>query len=280
MDSSNASPGLFERLSSLLQREPEDREQLIELLRSAHRRQLLDDDALSITEGALAASGITAREVMVPRSQMEIIDANDSLATVVAHVTRTAHSRFPVIDGNRDNVIGILLAKDLLRVPHDDFYLRDWLRPAMFIPEFKRLDVLLRDFRASRNHLAVVVDEYAGVAGLITIEDVLEQIVGEIEDEHDVDDDQGDDNIQLDHGDLYRVQAQTSVTEFNAAFATRLHDEKSLTIGGLILHHLGWVPQCNEEFAIDGTQFQVLRADSRRIYTLLVSRSTHADPTK
>ena len=275
MDSSNASPGLFERLSSLLHREPEDREQLIELLRAAHRRQLLDDDALSITEGALAASGITAREVMVPRSHMEVIDANDSLATVVAHVTRTAHSRFPVIDGNRDNVIGILLAKDLLRVPHDDFYLRDWLRPAMFIPEFKRLDVLLRDFRASRNHLAVVVDEYAGVAGLITIEDVLEQIVGEIEDEYDFD--EADDNIQRDPNGRYRVKAHTEVADFNSAFGTCFSDEKCNTVGGLVLNHLGRVPQVNETIVIEGVSFLVLRADSRRIYTLIVTRPPEAD---
>jgi magnesium and cobalt transporter len=214
MDDSH-SPGLFERLSSLLQREPEDRQQLIQLLRSAHQRQLLDADALSITEGALAASQITAREVMVPRSQMEVIDMEDSLAEVIAHVNRTAHSRLPVIDGNRDNVIGILLAKDLLRVPRDDdFRLRDWLRPAMFIPEFKRLDVLLREFRVSHNHLAVVVDEYAGVAGVITIEDVLEQIVGEIEDEHDTGGDEGDENIQIEASGLYRVKAQTAVAEF------------------------------------------------------------------
>ncbi|EXI82007.1 MAG: Magnesium and cobalt efflux protein CorC [Candidatus Accumulibacter appositus] len=278
MDDSH-SPGLFERLSSLLQREPEDRQQLIQLLRSAHQRQLLDADALSITEGALAASQITAREVMVPRSQMEVIDMEDSLAEVIAHVNRTAHSRLPVIDGNRDNVIGILLAKDLLRVPRDDdFRLRDWLRPAMFIPEFKRLDVLLREFRVSHNHLAVVVDEYAGVAGVITIEDVLEQIVGEIEDEHDTGSDEGDENIQIEASGLYRVKAQTAVAEFNAAFGTQLHDEKSLTVGGLILHHLGWVPQCDEEFAIAGTHFQVLRADSRRIHTLLVKPPPHADP--
>ena len=188
MDSSSPRPGFLERLSSFLVREPEDREQLMQLLHSAHQRKLLDADALSITEGAIAASEMCVREVMVPRPLMEVVDIRDSLAEVVSRVNTTAHSRFPVINGSRDNVVGILLAKDLLRVQGDsDFRLRDWVRPAVFIPEFKRLDILLREFRVSRNHMAIVIDEYAGIAGLITIEDVLEQIVGEIEDEYDFD---------------------------------------------------------------------------------------------
>ncbi len=198
---------------------------------------------------------------------------------IIAQVNRTAHSRFPVIDGNRDNVIGILLAKDLLRVPHaDGFSLRDWLRPAVFIPEFKRLDVLLREFRVSRNHMAIVIDEYAGIAGLITIEDVLEQIVGEIEDEYDFD--EADDNIQLDQNGAYRVKAHTTIEDFNAAFGTRFSDEECNTVGGLILNHLGRVPQFNETIVIAGMSFQVLRADSRRIYTLVVSRSPAADDSE
>ncbi|MCB1932333.1 MAG: CBS domain-containing protein [Candidatus Accumulibacter sp.] len=268
-------PGFLERFSSLLAREPEDREQLLKLLQSAHQRNLLDADALSITEGALAASEITAREVMVPRPLMEVVDAEDSLETIIAQVNRTAHSRFPVVEGNRDHVIGILLAKDLLRVRRgDDFRLRDWVRPAVFIPEFKRLDGLLREFRVSRNHMAVVIDEYAGVAGLITIEDVLEQIVGEIEDEYDFDEEDG--NIQLDPGGLYRVKAHTSVDDFNDAFATSFSDERCATVGGLILRQLGRVPAFDETFTIDGTSFQVLRADSRRIYTVLVTGSQDA----
>ncbi|HNL98936.1 MAG TPA: CBS domain-containing protein, partial [Accumulibacter sp.] len=173
MDSATRSSSLLERLSALLVREPEDREQLISLLRSAHQRQLLAADALGIIEGALAASEMSVREVMVPRLQMEVVDIDDSLGEVVARVNTTAHSRFPVIDRDRDNVLGILLAKDLLRVDEKAiFNLRDWLRPAVFIPEFKRLDILLREFRVSRNHMAIVIDEYAGIAGLITIEDV------------------------------------------------------------------------------------------------------------
>ncbi|WP_300456711.1 transporter associated domain-containing protein [Accumulibacter sp.] len=281
MDSSTPSgkPGFFERLSSLLVREPEDREQLMQLLQAAHQRKLLDADALSITEGALAASELTVRDVMVPRPQMEVVDVTDSFEEVVERVNTTAHSRFPVIDGNRDHVVGILLAKDLLRVRRESpFQLREWVRPAVFIPKFKRLDVLLREFRVSRNHMAIVIDEYAGIAGLITIEDVLEQIVGEIADEYDFD--EADDNIQLDQNGFYRVKAQTTVADFNAALGTRFSDEKCHTVAGLILHHLGRVPLFNETIVIDGTRFQVLRADSRRIYTLVVSTPVGVDDSE
>ena len=276
MDSpSSTKPGFLERLSSFLLREPEDREQLIQLLHSAYERNLLDADALTITEGALSASETSVRDVMVPRSQMSVVDVDDPLEEIVAYVNKTAHSRFPVIDGSRDNVIGILLAKDLLRMQtEDDFNLRDWLRPAVFIPESKRLNVLLREFRVSRNHMAVVVDEYAGVCGVVTIEDVLEQIVGDIEDEYDFD--ETDDNIQLDHAGRYRVKAQTEIADFNTAFGTRFSDEAYDTLGGLILHHLGRVPKRNETVDIDGTRFQVLRADSRRMYTLLVANPQNA----
>ena len=271
MDSSSGNkPGFLERISSFLLREPEDREQLLGLLHSAYERNLLDADALTITEGALAASEISVRDVMVPRSQMDVVDIDDPLEQIVAYVNLTAHSRFPVVDGSRDNVIGILLAKDLLRMQtEEEFNLRDWLRPAVFIPESKRLNVLLREFRVSRNHMAVVVDEYAGVCGVVTIEDVLEQIVGDIEDEYDFD--EADDNIQLDHAGRYRVKAQTEIVDFNAALKTRFNDEDCATVGGLVLHYLGRVPKRNEVVEIDGTTFQVLRADSRRLYTLLVT---------
>jgi magnesium and cobalt transporter len=280
MDSSPAhKPGFFERLSSLLVHEPEDSEQLMQLLHAAHQRQLLNADALGIIEGALAASEMSVREVMVPRPMMEVVDVQDSLQQVLTQVNTTLHSRFPVINGNRDNVIGILLTKDLLRVPHaDGFNLRDWVRPAVFIPEYKRLDVLLREFRVSRNHMAIVIDEYAGIAGLITIEDVLEQIVGDIADEYDFD--EADANIQLDQNGLYRVKAHTTVADFNAAFGTSFSDEKCNTVGGLILNHLGRVPQFNEAITIDDVNFQVFRADSRRIYTLVVSRSPEAEDSE
>ena len=271
-------PSFFERISSLLLREPEDREQLIKLLHSAHERELLDADALSITEGALAASEISVSDVMVPRAQMQVIDIDDPLDKIIAQLNRTGHSRFPVIDGDRDQVIGILLAKDFLRLKNNvPFNLRNWLRPVVFIPESKRLNVLLREFRVSHNHLAVVVDEYASVCGLITIEDVLEQIVGDIEDEYDFD--EADDNIRLDQNGRYRVKAQTTIEDFNAHLGTRFGNDDYHTVGGLILHHLGRVPKRNESVDLDGLHFHVLRADSRRLYTLSVSVLPVADET-
>ncbi len=264
-------PNFFERLSAILLREPEDREQLIELLRSAHERQLLDADALSITEGALAASEICVRDVMVPRAKMQVIDIKATLPQVIAQFNKTAHSRFPVVDGSRDNVLGILLAKDLLRLEEKaPFSLHAWLRPAVFIPESKRLNVLLREFRVSHNHMALVIDEYGGISGLITIEDVLEQIVGDIEDEYDFDEDQ--DNIRIDHAGRYRVKAQTAIEDFNAHLGTNFSDEQCHTVGGLILNHLGRVPRRNETIELGGVHFLVLRADSRRLYTLFATR--------
>ena len=263
-------PTFFERLSSLLLREPEDREQLMQLLHSAHERKLLDADALSITEGALAASEIRVSDVMVPRVHMEVVDIDDPLADIIAQINRTAHSRFPVVDGKLDNVISILLAKDLLRVQTDrQFDLRDWVRPAVFIPESKRLDVLLREFRVSHNHMAVVIDEYAGVSGLITIEDVLEQIVGEIEDEYDFD--ESEDNIRRDRNGRYVVKAQTEIDDFNAILGADFRDDECHTVGGLVLNHLGRVPRRMETVSFGGLRFQVLRADNRRLYTLIVT---------
>ena len=264
-------PTFFERLSSLLLREPEDREQLIALLHSAHERKLLDADALSITEGALAASEISVSDVMVPRAQMEVISIDDPLDKIMAQLKRTRHSRFPVIDGSRDQVIGLLLAKDFLRLRADrPFDLRSWLRPAVFIPESKRLNVLLREFRVSHNHMAIVIDEYAGVSGLITIEDVLEQIVGDIEDEYDFD--EAEDNIRQDQFGRFRIKAQTTIEDLNAEFGTNFSDEDCDTVSGLILNTIGRVPRRKEEFDIEGLHFQVLRADRRRLYTLLATR--------
>ena len=266
---SDSKPGFIERLTSLLLREPEDREQLMQTLRAAYERNLMDADALTIIEGALSASETRVTDVMIPRAQMDVIDINDSLNDIVPVVIETAHSRFPVIDGDRDNVLGILLAKDLLRIQTEEsFDLRDWLRPAVFIPESKRLNVLLREFRVSRNHMAIVVNEYGGVAGLVTIEDVLEQIVGDIEDEYDFD--EAHDNIRLDSAGRYRVKARTEIEDFNEAFSTNFSDDEFDTVGGLVLRHIGRVPKRNESIEIDGIRFQVLRADSRRLYTLLV----------
>ena len=270
-------PRILERLSSLLLRKPEDREQLLEILHAGYERNLMDADALTIIEGALAASDTRVTDVMIPRAQMDVIDIDDPMSEIIPVVINAAHSRFPVVDGDRDKVLGILLAKDLLRVQTEaGFDLRDWLRPAVFIPESKRLNVLLREFRVSRNHMAIVVNEYSSVAGLVTIEDVLEQIVGDIEDEYDFD--EAHDNIRLDSTGRYRVKARTEIEDFNEAFKTAFSDDEFDTVGGLILRHLGRVPKRNEVIDIDGMRFQVLRADSRRLYTLLVSVQPKPQP--
>src|SRR6266498_2545257 len=251
-------PTLLERLSALLMREPEDREQLLKLLHSAFERNLLDGDALSMIEGALQVSEMQVRDIMVPRAQVDMIDVNETPDKFIPHVIATAHSRFPVIDKNRDDVIGVLLAKDLLRyyAGEEEFNVRDMLRPAVFVPESKRLNVLLREFRANRNHMAIVVDEYGGVAGLVTIEDVLEQIVGDFDD--------SEDNIVREQGGHYRVKAQTEIADFNRAFGTKFSDTDFDTVGGLVVNRLGRLPKRGEAITIDGLRIQVLRADSRR----------------
>jgi magnesium and cobalt transporter len=267
-----ARPSLLERLSALIMREPGDREQLLELLHAAYSRNLLDADALSIIEGALNVSEMQVRDIMIPRAQVDFIDLHDPVESFIPRVISTAHSRFPVIDQNRDDVIGVLLAKDLLRhyAGDQDFNVREMLRPAVFVPEAKRLNVLLREFRASRNHMAIVVDEYGGVAGLVTIEDVLEQIVGDIEDEYDFD--EASDNILPEAGGRFRVKALTQIADFNAALGTQFPDETADTVGGLVIAHLGRLPKRGETVVIEGLRFQVLRADSRRVYTLLVDK--------
>ncbi|THF63776.1 CBS domain-containing protein [Pseudothauera nasutitermitis] len=273
MDSSPPSkPTFMERLSALMGREPEDREQLIAQLHAACERNLLEADVLSIIEGALQISEMQVRDVMLPRAQMDVIRLDDPIDEIAAFVIDTAHSRFPAVGENKDDVAGILLAKDLLRYfAGREFDLRAMLRPAVFVPESKRLNVLLREFRVSRNHMAIVVDEYGGVAGLVTIEDVLEQIVGDIEDEYDLDD--GGDNIRLVRPGRYRVKATTEIADFNTAFATELADEEYDTIGGLLMHRFGHLPQRGETLAVDGLHIQVLRADTRRVHTLLVERA-------
>src|SRR5436309_13704553 len=263
---------LFERLSALILREPEDREQLLKLLHGAFVRQLMDADALSIIEGALQVSEMTARDIMIPRAQIDVISIEDDPEDFIPFVLETRHSRFPVIGENKDDVIGILLAKELLnwyRSP-ETFNLHDTLRPAVFVPESKRLNVLLRDFRANRNHIAIVVDEYGGVSGLVTIEDVLEQIVGDIEDEYDFD--EAEDNIIPEAGARYRVKAQTEIAAFNEALGAQFSDEEFHTIGGLVLQAFGRLPKRGEATTIGNFRFKVVRADSRRIYTLQVER--------
>jgi magnesium and cobalt transporter len=262
---------LLERLSSLLLREPEDREQLVQLLHAAFERRILDADALSMIEGVLQVSETRVADVMIPRSQMDMIDAAESPERFIPFVIETAHSRFPVYEDNRDNVIGILLAKDLLRFyAEEEFDFRDMLRPAVFVPESKRLNVLLKEFRANRNHIAIVVDEYGGVAGIVTIEDVIEQIIGDIEDEYDFD--ETEDNILADRNGRFRVKAVTEIADFNERFGTRFADDDHDTVGGLVLSRFGRLPKRGETVVIEGLAFQVLRADSRKVHSLLVER--------
>jgi magnesium and cobalt transporter len=269
-------PTWLERLGALLMREPEDREHLIRLLRSAHDRNLLDGEALSMIEGALQVSEMKVRDVMIPRAQMDVIDINETPDRFIPSVIGTGHSRFPVIDRDRDHVIGILLAKDLLRyyAGEEEFNVRQMLRPAVFVPESKRLNVLLHEFRKNRNHMAIVVDEYGGVAGLVTIEDVLEQIVGDIEDEYDFD--ELEDNVLREKGGRWRVKATTEVADFNQVFGTAFSDEEFDTIGGLVIHRFGRLPKRGESVTIDGLKLSVLRADSRRLYTVQVERLPEA----
>jgi magnesium and cobalt transporter len=266
-------PSWLDRLGALIMREPEDREHLVALLRSAHGRNLLDGEALSMIEGALQVSEMKVRDVMIPRAQMDVIDINETPDQFVPSVIGTGHSRFPVIDRDRDHVIGILLAKDLLRyyAGEEEFNVRQMLRPAVFVPESKRLNVLLHEFRKNRNHMAIVVDEYGGVAGLVTIEDVLEQIVGDIEDEYDFD--ELEDNVLREKGGRWRVKAQTEIADFNQVFGTSLPDDEYDTVGGMVIHRFGRLPKRGESIAVDGLKVTVLRADSRRLYTLQVERA-------
>ncbi len=263
-------PTLLERLSAFLTREPEDREELVDLMRGAFERKLLDADALSMIEGVLQVSEMTVRDIMIPRAQMDVVAQDDDPASFMPVVLETKHSRFPVIGESKDDVVGILLAKELLNFYADpqSFNLRDMMRPAVFVPESKRLNVLLREFRANRNHIAIVVDEYGGVSGLVTIEDVLEQIVGDIEDEYDYD--EGEDNIIAEASGRYRVKAQTEIADFNERFGTDFSDDEFDTVGGLVLQAFGRLPKRAESTAIGGFRFRVVRADSRRLHTLQV----------
>jgi magnesium and cobalt transporter len=224
-------------------------------------------------EGVFQVGQLCARDILVPRAQIDWIDINLPLGELIKIVIEAAHSRFPVFEGSRDNVIGILLAKDLLRhATEKDFQVRDWLRPAVFIPESKRLSVLLRDFKDNRNHLAVVVDEYSGIAGIITIEDVLEQIVGDIEDEHDIDE-EADNIIALDNGDI-RVKGITELEQLNEALGTQFAVEDIETVAGLVVQELGRVPKIGERIAINGIEFEVLRADPRQVHILLARQTS------
>jgi magnesium and cobalt transporter len=275
-DNDDARRSFIERLGLALLGEPGTRAQLIEVLRDAQSRDLLDRDALDMIEGVMQVSEMQVRDIMVPRAQMDVVDFSRAADEFLPVIVESGHSRFPVIDADKDRVIGILLAKDLLRYLQLDkkkrarFNLRDMLRPAVFVPESKRLNVLLREFKASRNHMAIVVDEYGGVGGLVTIEDVIEQIVGEIRDEYDIEAD--DVMIVAREGGEYVVKAQAPLEDFNTRLGTGFAQGEIDTIGGIVMARLGRVPRRGEKLEIDGLRFEVLRADSRRVHLLKVSR--------
>jgi len=266
---SEQSRSWLERLSQAITGEPSSREDLIELLRSAQQRNLLDTEALNIIEGALNVSDMQVREIMVPRSQVVMVRLDTPPEEFLPVIIESGHSRFPVVGENPDDVVGILLAKDLLPLALTDrsarFNLRDLLRPGTAVPESKRLNVLLQEFRSTRNHLAIVYDEYGGVSGIVTIEDVLEQIVGEIEDEFDFDEEAF---IKKHNETTYIIKALTPIDEFNAAFDTGFSEEEFDTIGGYVTQYFGHLPKRDERINIEGFRFKVLNADSRRIRLL------------
>ena len=222
-------------------------------------------------EGVFQVSELSVKDILLTRAQIDWVDINDPIEKVISDVISAAHSRFPVFESNRDNVIGILLAKDLLRhSTENDFDIREWLRPAVFIPDSKRLSVLLKDFRSNRNHLAIVVDEYGGVAGIVTIEDVLEQIVGDIEDEHDIDDEA--DNVVLVSENKYRVRGMTSLEQINEVFGTDFLDDDIDTIAGLVIHQIGRVPKKGEVVQLKNLKCEIQRADPRQINILVIQK--------
>ncbi len=272
--------GWLSRLKQQMSGEPQDRAALLEALREATERGLVDADALEMLEGVLAVGDLQVRDIMVPRSQMTVLERDDPPETLLPIVVESGHSRFPVIGEDRDRIVGILLAKDLLRYFAEsrrggDFDIREVLRPAVFVPEPKRLNVLLKEFRQNRHHMAIVVDEYGGVAGLVTIEDVIEQIVGDIADEYDVEEDQ---SIRREGERVFTVRALTRIADFNGYFSSNFSDEEFDTIGGLIVHAFGRLPRRGESVRIDEFEFRVLRGDRRRIDLVRVTTPRDVTP--
>lgn len=263
----------LEKITDLFSDDPQSRQDIKEIVREAAQRSIVDSETLTILEGALQVSEMQVRDIMIPRSQMISINLNDPLKDYLPQIIESAHSRFPVLGEDQDEVLGILLAKDLLPLilneNREDFHLKQVLRPTTFVPESKRLNVLLQEFRATRNHMAIVVDEFGGVAGLVTIEDVLEQIVGEIEDEHDFDED--DSMIKEVEEGITMVKALTPIEDFNEHFSTKIQDQDFDTIGGIVVHHFGRVPECNECIRVDNLSFKVVNGTSRQVNLLEVT---------
>ena len=268
----NSTGRWLRRLTQGLASEPQDRSELVTMMREAAERGLLDADALTMLEGVLEVGDLQVRDIMVPRAQMVFVRRDQPAARILPVVVESGHSRFPVMDEDRDDIVGILLAKDLLRLfateSHERFDIREFMRPVVFVPESKRLNVLLKEFRHNRNHMALVVDEYGGVSGLVTIEDVIEQIVGDIDDEFDVEDDH---NIRKEAERQFTVRGVTRIEEFNEYFGAHLSEEEGFdTVAGLLMKQLGRLPRRGEAASIDGFEFRVTRADRRRIDALRV----------
>jgi magnesium and cobalt transporter len=272
-------PPWYRRLWLRWRQEPYSRGQLVLWLRNAERAHLIDSDTLATMEGALQVLDMRVRDIMVPRSDMVVLEENASPRELLPKVVESGHSRFPVIDTKREVVVGVLMAKDLLAnlgQSHSRFDIKDVMRPAVFVPESKRLNILLREFRSSRNHMAIVVDEYGGIAGLVSIEDVIEQIVGEIDDEHDV----SDEYFIRPHGrSRYTVRARTPIADFNEYFGSTFADDEYDTIGGLLLKQFGHVPERGEEIDFGGFNFKILRADVRRIHLMRIVRTAQVTDT-
>ncbi|MCM2679092.1 CNNM family magnesium/cobalt transport protein CorC [Echinimonas agarilytica] len=266
----------FEKIGQLFHAEPKNQDELIEVIKEAQTNGLFDTDIAQMIEGVLEVDDLRVRDIMIPRSQMVTIDVSQTVEEFMPTMLESAHSRFPVITEDKDHIEGILLAKDLLPFAFDrtgtEFSLEDILRPAVVVPESKRVDVMLKEFRADRYHMAIVVDEYGGVSGLVTIEDILEVIVGEIEDEtDDVEDDACD--IRQVGKRLYAVQALTQIDQFNEAFETHFSDEEFDTIGGMVVNAFGHMPERGESIKIDGFTFKVMATDTRRVSQLQVKVS-------
>ncbi len=273
MDDSPPKPNFFERVIGRFGNDvPADAAQVRDLLRRAHRQQAFDADTMQRLERVLDFAECEVRDVMITRSQMNVVKSTDSLERIIAYVVDTAHSRFPVIDGDKDSVLGILHAKDLLKYAFNPelFNLEQLLRPACFVPESKPLNALLKTFREQRSHMALVIDEYGGTAGLVTLEDVIEQIIGDIEDEFDEDD--SADNIFAVSPERWRVKAVTEIEDINAFFGTDYRSEEADTVGGLVVQEFGRLPVRGEKIVIPPLQFTVARADNRRLNTLMVTR--------
>jgi len=265
-DNGGSTRGWLDRIYNIFTGEPQNQKQLLDLLKNLQSHELLGDDELNMIEGVLQVDDMQVRDIMIPRGQMVVLDHEDTVPEIIQKITDSGHSRFPVIDDDKDDVVGILLAKDLLQLSLDqshEFEINEYIRPASFIPESKRLNVLLKEFRLNRSHMAMIVDEYGGVSGLITIEDVLEQIVGKIDDEYDEDEEV---DIQPHGANRYSVRALTPLPEFNEYFNTDYEREDIETIGGLLLRQFGHLPERGESVAFDNLIFKVLNADSRQVH--------------